>query len=95
MTYQIRVSHVLLLSSLYIAPITAAEQSEPGAPAAQALTFFDYLGAMVEDEQGWVDPLTLLEEPEELEEPQQASDTKDVAAEPVPPAVPVEEVERP
>ncbi len=33
------------------------------APPATELTLFDFLGAMVEDEDGWVDPLDLLDEP--------------------------------
>ena len=41
---------------------------EEGQPElAEELTFFDFLGAMVEEEDGWLDPLQLHEQDELLE----------------------------
>ena len=45
-----------------------AEEAEEVQPElAEELTFFDFLGAMVEEEDGWLDPLQLHEQDELLE----------------------------
>ncbi len=43
------------------------ETEEVQTELAEELTFFDFLGAMVEEEDGWLDPLQLHEQDELLE----------------------------
>ena len=54
MTYLTKVSACMVMSCL---TLTTTWAQEP-----EALSFFDYLGTLVEGEDGWIDPLTLAEE---------------------------------
>ena len=81
MTYRNRVRLMILMSSLHtLHPIMAAEA--PSQPLDE-LSFFDYLGALVESEQGWVDPLHLLEDEGEAEV-EQVSDSVNTVEEAAP-----------
>ena len=72
MTYLTRVSVWMVMSCL---TLTTAFAEEP-----PALSFFDYLGTLVEGQDGWIDPLTLADE--------QAATTEDADTEVAPePAV--------
>ena len=45
-----------------------AEETATNAPTDRVeLSFFDYLGALVEDEDGWIDPLSLADEEARVE----------------------------
>lgn len=77
MTYLTRVSVWMVMSCL---TLTTAFAEEP-----PALSFFDYLGTLVEGEDGWIDPLTLADEPAvtaEVAETEQEATAAEPAAAP-------------
>ena len=64
MNYRTQVSLIFLMSSILPIHCANAEQSasqSPGQSGEDLLTFFDYLGTLVESEEGWIDPLDLVE----------------------------------
>ena len=69
MTRSIRGSTAAMLVASVLLPAAhsgAEDAAGPGGAETQAeLSFFEYLGTMVEGEGGWLDPLEIAEQPEQ------------------------------
>lgn len=83
MRYRVRVSGVLVAAILLLEAHVALGQEAPvdaNSNDLDALSFFDYLGAMVDDDGEWLDPLELAEQPalDNLDEPVDAAATQKI-----------------
>lgn len=65
MLFRVRVSGVLVAATLMLGARSATGQDlgiDPDLVNSSDLSFFEYLGAMVDDEGDWLDPLQLAEQ---------------------------------
>ena len=85
MRFRVRVSGVLVAATLLLEARVALGQEalvDANSNDLDALSFFDYLGAMVDDDGEWLDPLELAEQPPlgDLDETVDAAVTQKIEA---------------